>query len=412
MSLKLRAMNFVSSPSAGAEEKLIKYYWPAGLVVCLLFSLFLFVARPLPSGHHYELALKLSLELLVIWLIYYLRPEFLNHKLILALILLAGLILGFYQLTRPRPDPEITKTYESVFKDLEEGRNPYLNGRIYHRNGDGQTVYQNFNYPPLELYPYWLFYRLFHVWNMQSLSLFLMFIQLLAAIILVLTFRGSGHRYLPAFLPVLVFSEITTNPAMNMLLVSIFMALVSRQERKPSAINRLLLAIVIGLGLSAKFFFIPVAATYYFWQLKLKDFKSWLRVGGQALLSLAVSWLLMLPFGPLNVINSTIFYNLNLGERNTYTAFYPNILSSFFYLIGQPQVYGPVAVLILFLVILSTPKLSLYTAFLLSGMTFLLVAPTPETQYFGTLLLLALASKIIKISTQPAVVAMAGGEAK
>ena len=412
MSLKLRAMNFVSSPSAGAEEKLIKYYLPAGLMICLLFSLFLFVARPLPSGHHYELALKLSLELLVIWLIYYLRPEFLNHKLILALILLAGLTLGFYQLTRPRPDPEITKTYESVFKDLEEGRNPYLNGRIYHRNGDGRTVYQNFNYPPLELYPYWLFYRLFGVWDLPSLSLFLMFIQLLAAIILVLTFRGSGHRYLPAFLPVLVFSEITTNPAMNMLLVSIFMALLSRQERKPSAINRLLLAIVIGLGLSAKFFFIPVAATYYFWQLKLKDFKSWLRVGGQALLSLAVSWLLMLPFGPLNVINSTIFYNLNLGERNTYTAFYPNILSSFFYLIGQPQVYGPVAVLILFLVILSTPKLSLYTAFLLSGMTFLLVAPTPETQYFGTLLLLALASKIIKISTQPAVVAMAGGEAK
>ncbi|HPP24162.1 MAG TPA: hypothetical protein PK973_05210, partial [Candidatus Saccharicenans sp.] len=392
-------------------EKLIKYYLPAGLMICLLFSLFLFIARPLPSGHHYELALKLSLELLVVWLIYFLCPEFLNHKLILALILVAGLTLGFYQLTRPRPDPEITKTYESVFKDLEEGRNPYLSGRIYHRNGNDQVVYQNFNYPPLELYPYWLFYRLLHVWDLTSLSLFLMFIQLLAALILVLTFRSSGHRYLLAFLPLLVFSEITTNPAMNMLLVSIFMALLYRQERKPSSLNCLLLAIVIGLGLSAKFFFIPLAATYYFWQLKLRDLKSWLRVGGQALLSLAVSWLLMLPFGPLNVIKSTIFYNLNLGERNTYTAFYPNILSSFFYLIGQPQFYGPVAVLILFLVILFGPKLSLYTAFLLSGITFLLVAPTPEPQYFGTLLLLALASKIIKISTQPAGV-MVGGQVK
>lgn len=411
MNLKLPAPNFASPPSAGTEEKLLKYYWPAGLIICLLFSLFLFVARPLPSGHHYELALKLSLELLVVWLIYYLRPEFLNHKLILALILLAGLTLGFYQLTRPRPDPEITRTYESVFKDLEEGRNPYLNGRIYHRNGDGQIVYQNFNYPPLELYPYWLFYRLFHVWTMQSLSLFLMFIQLLAAIILVLTFRSSGHRYLLAFLPLLVFSEITTNPAMNMLLVSIFMALLYRQEKKPSTANRLLLAIVIGLGLSAKFFFIPLAATYYFWQLKLRDFKSWIQVGGQALLSLAVSWLLMLPFGPLNVINSTIFYNLNLGERNTYTTFYPNILSGFFYLIGQPQFYGPAAVLFLLLVILFSPKLSLYTAFLLSGMTFLLIAPTPEPQYFGTLLLLGLASKIIKISTRPAAAAMARGEA-
>jgi len=403
--------SLASSLSTRAEEKLIKYYLPAGLMICLLFSLFLFIARPLPSGHHYELALKLSLELLVVWLIYFLCPEFLNHKLILALILVAGLTLGFYQLTRPRPDPEITKTYESVFKDLEEGRNPYLSGRIYHRNGNDQVVYQNFNYPPLELYPYWLFYRLLHVWDLTSLSLFLMFIQLLAALILVLTFRSSGHRYLLAFLPLLVFSEITTNPAMNMLLVSIFMALLYRQERKPSSLNCLLLAIVIGLGLSAKFFFIPLAAAYYFWQLKLRDLKSWLRVGGQALLSLAVSWLLMLPFGPLNVIKSTIFYNLNLGERNTYTAFYPNILSSFFYLIGQPQFYGPVAVLILFLVILFGPKLSLYTAFLLSGITFLLVAPTPEPQYFGTLLLLALASKIIKISTQPAGV-MTGGEVK
>lgn len=403
--------SLASSLSTRAEEKLIKYYLPAGLMICLLFSLFLFIARPLPSGHHYELALKLSLELLVVWLIYFLCPEFLNHKLILALILVAGLTLGFYQLTRPRPDPEITKTYESVFKDLEEGRNPYLSGRIYHRNGNDQVVYQNFNYPPLELYPYWLFYRLLHVWDLTSLSLFLIFIQLLAALILVLTFRSSGHRYLLAFLPLLVFSEITTNPAMNMLLVSIFMALLYRQERKPSSLNCLLLAIVIGLGLSAKFFFIPLAATYYFWQLKLRDLKSWLRVGGQALLSLAVSWLLMLPFGPLNVIKSTIFYNLNLGERNTYTAFYPNILSSFFYLIGQPQFYGPVAVLILFLVILFGPKLSLYTAFLLSGITFLLVAPTPEPQYFGTLLLLALASKIIKISTQPAGV-MVGGEVK
>jgi len=411
MSSSFSTTDLASSPSTRAEEKLIKYYLPAGLMICLLFSLFLFIARPLPSGHHYELALKLSLELLVVWLIYFLRPEFLNHKLILALILLAGLTLGFYQLTRPRPDPEITKTYESVFKDLEEGRNPYLSGRIYHRNGNDQVVYQNFNYPPLELYPYWLFYRLFHVWDMTSLSLFLMFIQLLAAIILVLTFRGSGHSYLLAFLPLLVFSEITTNPAMNMLLVSIFMALLYRQGKKPSTANRLLLAIVIGLGLSAKFFFIPLAATYYFWQLKLRDFKSWLRVGGQALLALAVSWLLMLPFGPLNVIKSTIFYNLNLGERNTYTTFYPNILSSFFYLIGQPQFYGPVAVLILFLVILFGPKLSLYTAFLLSGITFLLVAPTPEPQYFGTLLLLALASKILKISTQPAGV-MSGGEVK
>jgi len=402
--------NFASPRSPETEEKLVHYILPACLIVCFLFSLFLFIARPLPAGQHYELVLKLCLELLCVWLVYYLSPEFLNHKLVMVIILLAGLSLGYYQLSRPRENPEITKTYESVFKDLEEGKNPYTSGRIYHRNSQEQIVYQNFNYPPLELYPYWFFYRLFRVWNMQSLSYFLMFIQFLAGIILVLTFRQSQARYLLAFLPLLVFSEITTNPAMNMLLVSIFMALLYRQERKPSTANQLLLAIVIGLGLSAKFFFIPLAVSYYYWQLKVKDIKSWLGVGGQALLSLAVSWLLMLPFGPLNVINSTILFNLNLGERNIYTTFYPNILSSCFYLIGQPEFYGPTAVLILLVVILFSHKISLYTALLLSGITFLLIAATPEPQYFGTLLLLCLASKIIRSSTQTA--AIAGGEAK
>jgi hypothetical protein len=103
-------------------------------------------------------------------------------------------------------------------------------------------------------------------------------------------------------------------------------------------------------------------------------------------------------------------FNLNLGERNIYTTFYPNILSSCFYLIGQPEFYGPTAVLILLVVILFSHKISLYTALLLSGITFLLIAATPEPQYFGTLLLLCLASKIIRSSTQTA--AIAGGEAK
>jgi hypothetical protein len=115
----------------------------------------------------------------------------------------------------------------------------------------------------------------------------------------------------------------------------------------------------------------------------------------------------MLPFGPLNVIKSTIFYNLNLGERNTYTAFYPNVLSGFFFLIGRPEFYGFWAVLILLLVVLFSHKISLYTALLLSGITFLLVAATPEPQYFGTLLVLCLASKTIKLAIQPA--APAGG---
>ncbi|MDD8020438.1 MAG: hypothetical protein PHU81_04520 [Acidobacteriota bacterium] len=402
MSQQPAGTTWASLRSHELEEKITRRFVPAVLILCVLFALFLFITRPIPHGHHYDLALKLSLELFLIWCLYSLSPRYLNHRLLLSLILIAGLGLGYYQLFLPKNAPEVTETYKSVFQDLEEGRNPYVSGRIYHRNENDEVVYQNFNYPPLELYPYWLFYRLFKVWDASSLGLFLIFIQLLSAVILVLTFRRVCPWYLLAFLPLLVFSEVIVTPAMNMLLVSIFMSLLYRQKKKPTTANRLLLALVIGLGLDAKFFFIPLAATYFYWRLEFKDYKSWLKIGAEGLLSLSVALVLMLPFGPLNVIKNTIFFNLNLGERNIYTTFFPNILSGFFYLIGQPGLYPAGAILILLLVILFSRKISLCSALLLSSLTFLLVAPTPETQYFGTLLLLSLAAKMIKISAEPA----------
>lgn len=383
------------------EQKIISRFIPACLIICLVFSLGLFLTRPIPHGHRYDLALKLTIELMIVWMVFSYEPHWLSRKTLIVLILIVGIGLGVYQLKTIKSDPEIIETYRSVFKDLEEGRNPYTSGQIYHRNEANQVVYQNFNYPPMELYPYWLFYRMFRVWNPQSLTLFLIILQLLAGIILILTFRRIRPFYLLAFLPLLVFSEIKTNPAMTMLSVSIFMALLFRQETRPSTLNRYLIAVVIGFGLLTKFLFIPLAGVYYFLQLDFRSWKNSLKVISEGFVSLLVAWLLMLPFGPWNVIKSTILFNLNLGERNIYTTFYPNVLSGFFYLIKKPELYPLVAVVIMVAAVLLATRLKPFSAMLLSGIAFLLVSPTPEPQYFGTMLLLALAAKMMEIYSKP-----------
>jgi hypothetical protein len=383
------------------ERKIIVRLVPAILLICLLFSLLLFLTRPIPHGHRYDLALKLTIELFLVWAIFAYEPYWLGKKTLIALILVAGIGLGIYQLKTIKTDPEIIETYKSVFQDLEEGRNPYTSGRIYHRDEFGQGIYQNFNYPPLELYPYWFFYRLIRVWNPLSLTLFLISLQLLAGLILVLTFRKISALYLLAFLPLLVFSEIKTNPAMTMLAVSVFLALLFHQENSPSTASRYLIAVLVGLGALTKFLFIPLAFVYYFLRLDVRRWKNFLRVVSESLISVLVALALMLPFGPWNVIKSTILFNLDLGERNLYTTFYPNVLSGFFFLIKKPEIYPYAAVLIMVMAVLLATRLKLFSAMLLSGIIFLLVSPTPEPQYFGTMLLLALGAKMMEIYFKP-----------
>jgi len=383
------------------EKKIIFRLIPAILVLSLLFSLFLFLIRPIPHGHRYDLALELTIELFLVWAIFSFKPYWLDRKTIVILILIAGTGLGIYQLNTIKTDPEIIGFYSSAFQDLEQGRNPYTSGRIYHRNEFGQAAYQNFNYPPLELYPYWFFFRLFKIWNPKSLAIFLISLQLLAALIFVLTFRRIKWPYLLAFVPLLVFSEIKTTPAMTMLVVSILLALLFRQETRPSVANRYLIAVVIGLGLMTKFLIIPLALVYYLLRL---DFRSWKNIGqvaSKALISVLVALALMLPFGPWNVIKNTFLFNLNLGERNLYTTFYPNVLSGFFYLIKTPALYPLAAVLIMIIAIMLATKLKLFSAMLLTGTIFLLISSTPEPQYFGTILLLALGAKMKQIYLEP-----------
>jgi hypothetical protein len=382
------------------EHKFTHRVIPAFLFLCLVFSVFLFVFRNIPHGHRYDLVLKLTVEIFLVWLVYSSEPRWLGRTAVLILVLMAGLALGVYQLKTINSDPEIIETYKSVFQDLKEGRNPYTSGRIYHRDENDQVVYQNFNYPPLELYPYWFFYRLVKTWNVKTLTALLVMIQLLAGVILLLTFKKVKKIYLLAFLPLLTFSEIHTNPAMTMLSVAIFLFLIYRQANQPSDFKRFLTAAFIGLGSLTKFFFLPLAAVYYLSRLDLRDRTRMFKTFQEILVSALVALVFMLPFGPWNIIKSTIIFNLNVGERNQVTTFYPNILSAVFYLIKKPGLYPWAAVLIFLLSLVLASRLKPLTGMLFIGLVFLFVSPTPEPQYFGTMLLLVLGAKLWEMENQ------------
>ncbi|MDI6845091.1 MAG: hypothetical protein QME28_03030 [Candidatus Saccharicenans sp.] len=381
------------------------------MTVLLLFSCLLaflmFIFKPIAQGHRYDLALKLSIELLAVWLVFICPARWLNKKTVLATVLLTGLALGLFQIKSLKPDREIISTYRSVFQDLEEGRNPYTSGQIYHRDASGQVVYHNFNYPPLELWPYYFFYRIFRRWNEKSLALFLMSLQLLAGLIVVLAFRKIRPfpLHLLFFLPLLVFSEIKTNPGMTMLMVSLFILLLSARRKGESLALDIITASVIGLGVLTKFLFSCIAITFYLWQLYTSLKKNSQAELKQTALMISISFLValmaILPFGPLNVFKSTILFNLNPGERNLYTTFYPNVLSGPLYLIDKNWLYPPVAIGAFLLALWTVRKMSLFPAMLFVSTVFLLVAPTPEPQYFGTMLLLALAGNVME--NEPAV---------
>ncbi len=372
------------------------------LLLSFILSLLMFIFKPITQGHRYDLALKLSLELLVVWVVFFSHPRWLGKKGVLAAVLVAGLALGLFQIKSLKPGQEIILTYRTVFQDLEEGRNPYTSGRIYHRNASGEVVYQNFNYPPLEIWPYYYFYRIFRLWDEKRLALFLIFLQGLAGLILVLTFRKNRPfpLHLLCFLPLLVFSEIKTNPAMTMLMVALFTLLISIQRKSKSMRLEIITAMVIGLGMMTKFLFSCIAATYYFWLIHSsfkKDSRAELqRIAFMISISFLVALIAMQPFGPLNIIKSTVLFNLNPGVRNLYTTFYPNVLSGLLCLINKNQVYPAVATVIIFLALWISRKMSLFSAMLFVSTVFLLASPTPEPQYFGTMLLLALAGNIME----------------
>jgi hypothetical protein len=368
----------------------------AGLAASVAIALLMLVLEPVPGGRHYEYALINALSLVALWLLYVADPRTFFGRGALAFVLVAGLVLGAVNLAVVRTDSEIVKTYRGVFDALEAGKNPYTSGTIYHEIEGVGAVYGNFNYPPLEIFPYYLAFRLAGTWNVTVLVETMMFLQALAALILFRTFRKIRPALLWPFVPMLVLGEIKTTVALTLLVISAVLWLVRKDAERPRQLHRTLIAILFGLGLMTKFLAAPLMAAYYWHRFDRKDPRSLGRIGVDLSVSFSTAALVMAPFGVIEVLKNTALFNVVLRDRAALTTFYPNVLSGPLSWMGWPGAFPVAAFILLLLAILVAPRLTLPGALLSAGFAFMLVATTPEPQFIPVLLLIIVFAQAVK----------------
>ncbi len=372
------------------EKKITPALAAAG--AALIAALFFLVLKPVPGAHRYDLGLKLCLPLFLMFLIAELKPGWAFKRTVLVVVALAGLAVGIGSLVTLEKDSEIVQVYRTVFETMEQGGNPYVSGTIYHRDAGDRAVYGNFNYPPAEIWPYYLAYKLAGQWNAAVLVIAIILINALAAAVLGLAFRDVPFLKLLPYLIFIVFSEIKTNPGMTLLAASLIILVLRRTGPDRGPLIRLALAALLGLGLVTKFFIIPLAAVYYWQRLAAEKPRGWGRVAVEGSVTGLTALLVMLPYGPLNVVRSTILFNLVLKDRAVFTTFYPNVISGFTAWSGLDRLYPILAVLFLgAAVILSARKPVLKAMFWVSAV-FLWVSSTPEPQYLPVMAALFLAA--------------------
>lgn len=359
----------------------------AALAVVLFFLIF----EPVPGGHRYDLGLKLCLPLFLFFLLFELKPELAFKKWVLIIVAAAGLAIGAGSLATIERDSEIVQVYRTVFAAIDSGANPYVSGTIFHRDAEDRAVYGNFNYPPAEIYPYYLAAKLAGRWNASVLVISIILINVLACVILRFAFNEAPFIDLLPYFIFISLVEIKTNPGMTLLFAALIIFVLRKIRPEGDRAARLALAALFGLGLATKFFIIPLAAVYYWQRLtsgKARCFRRVVVEGGVTLLTVLLT---MLPYGVLNVVRSTIIFNLALKERAVFTTFYPNVLSGLATLAGLDKLYPFLAVALLGAAVLISVKKPILEAMFWVSAVFLWVSSTPEPQYLPVMAALFLA---------------------
>jgi hypothetical protein len=379
----------------------MKRYFALGvLAACVAIAIVMWVLKPIPHAHRYDLCVQLTIPLALIWLLFQASTGWFFKKGILAVILVLGLGLGAWNLAAINPDSEIVRSYDSVFRAIDGGLNPYSSGTIFHLSESGNPVYGNFNYPPLEIYPYYLAYRLSGTWNSTVLTAVMILLNALCCLILLRMFPAIRPGYLMAFFPLFLFGEIKTNPSMTLLVTALILWLIKRDREKPGKATSYLIAVLFGVGLMTKFLVIPFMAAYYWHKFDPKKLRSLASIALDCGIALATAVMIMAPFGVAAVFRNTVLFNLVLKDRAALTTFYPNVLSGPLNWLGMGGLYPVAAVIILGLSILAAPRLRLFSAMLAAGTTFLLVAPTPEPQFLPTVLFLVVTARCLAIEEE------------
>lgn len=374
-----------------------RYFVPIAFAFCIVFSALMAVLKPIPDAHAYWLAFKLSLALTGLWLLSRADPAWLFRKGVLLLVLAVGLGAGAVAFLTIDPDAEVVPHYASVFQAIDNGRNPYTSGTIYHRVDYVKPAYGNFNYPPLEIYPYYLAYRLTGRWDSTVLTATILIIQALVCLVFAWTFPEVKRLYLLPYMAVFLLKEFKIAVAMTFLMTALIVLVIRRSRDRPRTGTRFLIAALFGLGLMTKFLLLPVFAAYLWHRFDRKDLRPLGEAAAEGTVALAVAALVMAPYGIAAVFKNTILFNLILKDRAVLTTFFPNVLSGFFTWIGRSDLYSVAAVVVLAAAVAVAPRLELFHAMTAAAITFLLVMPTPRAQFLPIVFYIVVAGALIEL---------------
>jgi hypothetical protein len=378
--------------------------WVVGSMfgLSLLASLLLFFFKPIVSGHQYQLGVRVTGLLALIWYVGTFKAHWLGQRWFLGLVFVAGLYVAIERPLTIRAGSEIVAAYGSAFAELDAGRNPYTSGAVVHFDEQGRHELGNFNYPPVELVSYYGVSKLIGRWDHRVLTGTLLVLQVAACGLLYLTFPSAGAGAILAFAPLLVCFELHTNVALTLVGVAVAMYLLCRPARAAPARGHAVLMAWFGVALLTKFLVIPLFAAYVVRRLSFRSWRAFAASAAGPGLALGVATLLMVPFGVANVLRETLLFNLVLSERAKLTTFYPNVLSGTLSWLGVPGAFPVFAVLLLGAAVLWSRRLPLLAAMFFAACVFLLVSPTPEPQYVPVMLYVALCAQLQAIAGRAA----------
>ncbi len=376
--------------------KIFRPLW--ALLGTVAVAALMWILKPVPHGFRYDYAFSLSLALSIAWLTYAANPvKVLFRKGVLIPIFLCGMFFGLRNLTTISPRIELIPHYQGVFDALDSGKNPYTSGTIVHYPEGYKAVFGNFNYPPLEIYPYYLAYKIAGAWNITVFTIVVLIIQLLACFVFVRTFPRVRFGFMLPFLPLILLGEIKTGAALTLLVTALILWQIKKDRQKPGGIHRYVIAVLFGLGLMTKFLIIPLMAAYYWHMFDRKRLRSLLDMGIDVAIALGTAVLIMLPYGVMSVFKNTILLNLVLKDRTALAWFWPGVLSGPMSALGLGRIYPFAAIGILAVAVLLAPRLSLFGSMLTAAYVFLLVSPTPELQFIPTIVLLIAAARFMTV---------------
>jgi hypothetical protein len=363
------------------------------LIACVSVSLVMLVLAPVPGGRHYEYAVLLALALTAIGLLHQAAPAAFFGKGVAVFVLVCGLGLGAVNFAVISPNSEIVRTYRTVFEALEAGRNPYTAGTIYHEIEGAGPAFGNFNYPPLEIYPYYLAKLVAGRWDVVVLTATMLVLHAVAAFVLFRTLPGVRPALLLPFLPFILLGEIKTNVALTLLSTALILRAIKRSAEDPRPWRHCAIAVLFGLGTMAKALVLPLMAAYYVHETGVRDARSLARTGVDVLIALGTAVLVMAPFGVGAVIKNTLLFNVVLEDRAVLATFYPNVLSGPLAWLGWQDIYPLAAVMAVAAVIWAFRRHELFTALLAAAAAFLVTGSTPEPQFLPALLVLVVVAQ-------------------